>query len=103
MGIQITPGTPAVSAGSTTLGTATLNFGATPTSTGSIAVTGQTGIAAGSHVDAFFMRETVNEEAGSTFISLNCGTIVAGTGFTIYASILEGMADGTFTVHWRWS
>lgn len=90
-------------------GTAVLDFGATPTDSGSVVVTGQAGILAGSHVEAFFMRETTadngldeHEQAGA-IIRLTCGNIVAGTGFTIYATVLVGFATGQFNVRWVWS
>jgi hypothetical protein len=89
-------------------GTATVDFGAFPgTSLASVAVTGQTEIGAGSKVEAYTMAEstsdhTVNDHlyAGS-LIALTCGNIVAGTGFTIYATCLDQM-QGTFAVHWVW-
>ena len=90
-------------------GTATLDFGATPADTASVVVTGQAGIASGSFVEAFFMRETTadngvdeHEEAAS-LCPLICGSIVAGTGFTIFAHTLAMLGLGTFNVKWVWS
>lgn len=92
----------AAGGGGLNVGTATLNFSATPSAEASVAVTGQGSIVAGSHVDAFFMHETSDEETASFFVRLNCGTIVAGTGFTIYAESMGPLVTDTATVHWRW-
>lgn len=69
-------------------GTATLNFGAFPgASDASVAVTGQTGIVAGSLVEAWLRPEatadhTADEHMLETIKVFAC-EIVAGTGFTI--------------------
>jgi len=91
-------------------GTATLDFGATPTDEATVAVTGQAGIIAGSHVEAFFMRETTGGENGvedhegmAIYCRLVVGAIVAGTGFTIFATMLAGYATGQFNVRWVWN
>jgi hypothetical protein len=70
-------------------GTATLNFGAFPgTSDTSVAVTGQTGILAGSLVEAWlFPTATADHSADEHMlepIRVVAGDIVAATGFTIY-------------------
>ena len=89
-------------------GTATLDFGSTPTDEATIAVTGQGSIAAGSHAEAFFMRETTGDngveehEGMAIYCRLVCGDVVAGTGFTIYATMLAGFATGQFAVRWVW-
>lgn len=91
------------------VGTATLAWGAFPGSNeSSVAVTGQTGITAGSHVEAWYMAETLggktaNDHSYMAALSeLSCGNIVAGTGFTIYGRSIEKL-QGSFTVHWVWS
>jgi len=90
-------------------GTAVLNFGATPVDEASIVVTGQAGIAAGSHVEAFFMRETSADnsleehEEAAALCGLVCGAIVAGTGFTIFAHTLAMLGIGQFNVRWVWA
>lgn len=90
-------------------GTATLDFTSTPSEETSVAVTGQTGIGAGSAVEAFFMRETsadngVDEhEEAAALCPLVCGNIVAGTGFTIYAHPIAAVGIGQFTVRWVWN
>jgi len=87
-------------------GSATLDFGAAPGSSyATVAVTGQTGIVAGSHVEAFLMGETsVNHNAYEHIIApikLACSDIVAGTGFTIHGTT-DHRLTGAFTVRWVW-
>lgn len=92
-----------------TTGNATLDFGSTPTDSASIAVTGQAGIVAGSDVEAYFMRETTvdngvdEHEEAAALCNLVVGSIVAGTGFTIYANCLGMLGLGTFKVRWVWN
>jgi hypothetical protein len=90
-------------------GTATLDFGATPTEDASVVVTGQAGVLSGSLVEAWFMRSTTadntadDHEAMSIYCPLVCGDIVVGTGFTIRANMYAGLAIGQFTVCWAWN
>jgi hypothetical protein len=90
-------------------GSATIDFGATPTDEATVVVTGQASIVSGSHVEAFFMRESTadnaleDHEAMAIYCPLVCGSIVAGTGFTIFATMLAGYAIGQFTVRWVWN
>jgi hypothetical protein len=71
-------------------GTTTINFDAFPgASDASVAITGQTGILVGSIIEAWLVAQptadhTADEHRVET-ISVTCGNIVAGTGFTIYA------------------
>ena len=91
-------------------GTATIDFGAAPgTNVTSLVVTGQAAILAGSLVEAFMMADTTvsgavghnAEEHKLVPIKLTCGSIVAGTGFTIFAET-EWRLSGTFQVRWVW-
>lgn len=90
-------------------GTAVLDFTSTPADEASVVVTGQTGIVSGSHVEAFFMRESTGDngvdehEMAAALCRLVCGSIVAGTGFTIYANSIGDAAIGTFNVRWVWN
>lgn len=82
-------GAPAAGSGNT--GTATLDFGAFPgASDTSIAVTGQTGIVAGSIVQAWLRPvDTADHLADEHLVEtlrIEVGNIVAGTGFTIYGA-----------------
>ena len=89
-------------------GTATLDFGVTPAEEASVAVTGQAGIVSGSHVEAFFMKETTGDngvdehEEAAALCPLVCGSIVAGTGFTIKGMPIAMFGLGTFAVRWAW-
>lgn len=70
-------------------GTATLDFGAFPgKSDASVDVTGQTGIASGSLVEAWIRPvDTADHTADEHLVEsirVIAGNIVAGTGFTIY-------------------
>lgn len=70
-------------------GTATLDFGAFPgKSDASVAVTGQAGILSGSLVEAWIepadtVEHTHDEHLVET-LSVKAGSVVAGTGFTVY-------------------
>jgi len=90
------------------VGTAVLDFGSTPTDTASIVVTGQTGILSTSYVEAFFMQESTSSNGTdehtevATLCPLVCGSIVVGTGFTIFANPIAAFGTGTFNVRWVW-
>lgn len=79
-----------------------MNFGAFPgASDASVAVTGQTGIASGSLVEAWLLPaatadHTADEHLLET-IKILAGNIVAGTGFTIYG------INTSETFEWDWS
>lgn len=91
-------------------GTVNIDFGAAPgTNYIETVVSGQTGIAAGSHVEAFMMGDATAGATGHNAyehtiapIMLRCGGIVAGTSFVIYANCGELRLNGIFTVHWVW-
>ena len=90
--------------GGANAGTVTLDFGATPAETASVTVTGQTWVASGSQIKAFFMRSTTagnsadEHEEGGAMCPLVVGDLVAGTGFTIYANPINSYGLGQFTV-----
>lgn len=95
-------------------GTTILDFGGFPgKSDASVDVTGQTGIVAGSLVEAWIRPvatadHTVDEHILET-LKILAGNIVAGTGFTIYGvSSRQGPGDGhriygNWTVAWAWN
>lgn len=92
-----------------TSGTAVIDFGAFPGSNeASIAVTGQTSILAGSEVDARIAAtatgdHTANDHAyAAAMVGVSVGSIVAGTGFTIFGRSVEKM-QGTFNIQWAWA
>lgn len=95
-------------------GTATLDFGAFPGKTdASVAVTGQTAIAAGTLVEAWIRPvatadHTADEHMVESF-RVFAADIVAGTGFTIYGHSTAQWSGhqthhiyGTWTIAWAW-
>lgn len=106
-GIQGIQGLPGI--GGSTGGTATLDFGSTPTDEASVVVTGQAAILSGSRVKAWFQADTTADNGtdehteGGSLCPLTIGSIVAGTGFTIFAHPIAAMGLGQFTVHWEWA
>ena len=87
-------------------GTATLSFGAAPgTNVCFIAVTGQTAILSSSVPQAWMGADSTadhnSEEHKLVPVKLTCGSVIAGTGFTIFA-VTEWRLSGTFTAHWSW-
>ena len=93
------------------VGSATLDFGASPGSDeASAVVTGQTGILAGSHCEAFWMGDATADHSadehalGPFVIALVCRDVVAGTGFTVVGRSTSGVAiTGQWTVRWVWA
>lgn len=89
-------------------GTATISFGSTPTSEGSVTVTGQGSILSGSFVEAFLMVESATgntvDDVKFAGVSLRIivGDIVASTGFTIYATAISGLITGDVNIRWVW-
>ena len=90
------------------VGTATLDFGASGSAFNSVAVTGQASILTSSVAEAFFMGDTSTDHTVEDHIitgslcKLICSSLVAGTGFTIFASA-EQTLYGKYTVHWVWT
>lgn len=87
-------------------GTASIDFGATPgTNFVSVNILGQTGITGTSKVKVFkaIQATASHNEYEHVVVPLNlsAGNIVAGTGFTIYATT-DLRLDGTFNVNWEW-
>lgn len=91
-------------------GTATINFGAAPgNSEASVAVTGQASILSTSKVEAYIMADSTatghtaaDHRYASAFLGFTCGTLIAGTGFTIHGRCLDKM-EGSFLVNWVWA
>lgn len=106
-----TTGIITIAASGPTTGVATLNFGsgsgASDNPNTSIAVTGQTLIAAGSLIDAWIRLEATTQHTVDEILyeNIQCyiGDIVPGTGFTIYGVVPEGSTYGDFNVNWSWS
>lgn len=90
------------------VGTGLLDFGSTPAESATLVVTGQAGIGSTSNIEAYFMRESTasngvdEHEEAATMIALVVGSVIAGTGFTIYANTIGPLVIGTFNVRWVW-
>jgi len=94
-------------------GSATIDFGDAPAKNtqASVVITGQTGILAGSKVEAFMMPVTLAGANGHSEdehrienlkFTVPVSTIVAGTGFTIQGECTLGTTNGKYTVQWVW-
>lgn len=89
------------------IGSATLDFGATPSDLATVVVTGQTGILTGSSCEAWFMSSTTGAHGPGEHEMLAaeavpvCGSIVAATSFTITINTPTRWI-GAFTVQWAW-
>jgi hypothetical protein len=91
-------------------GTAIIDFGSVHpgVNEASVVVTGIPGILATDHVEAWFMSESTDDHTAAdhrmadTMIDLTAGDVVAGTGFTIYATSWQKFT-GTFKVHFVWA
>jgi hypothetical protein len=89
-------------------GTASIDFGAFPGKTdASLVITGQTGILAGSLVEAWILPGATADHSADEHlvepIYVIAGNIVAGTGFTIYAMSMDipAVPDLAVRVHQR--
>lgn len=91
-----------------TQGTTTVDFGSFPGAPdANVVITGQTGISAGSLVEAWILPVlSVDHSADEHLVDpprLVAGDIVAGTGFTIFAFASARRAYGKWTVAWVWN
>ncbi len=86
-------------------GNTVLDFGATPVGDASVVVTGQSGIVAGSKVEAFIRLEATVDHSVDEHrvepIKITAGNIVAGTGFTIYGES-NLWTYGQWSITWVW-
>ncbi|MFI5296515.1 MAG: hypothetical protein ACHREM_00335 [Polyangiales bacterium] len=89
-----------------TKGAAVIDFGATPTDTASVVVTGQANIVAGSKITvSIAYADSVDHSADEHLVEplrVIAGTIVPGTGFTIYGICDLFPTYGKFNVNWTW-
>jgi hypothetical protein len=92
-------------------GSTTATFGSFPGSdTASVAITGQAGIAAGSHVEAWLdpTQTATADHSPDEHITakqdteVTCSALVAGTGFTINIVSLNIAHYGAYNVSWVW-
>jgi len=92
-------------------GTTTVNLGSgAPNSndtTALVTITGQTGIVAGSLVEAWVRAaasadHNVDEHMVED-LKVEAGSIVAGTGFDIRVTCMTGKTYGVFNLNWVWN
>ncbi len=90
----------------TQLGIATLDFGSTPTNTGTILVTGLTGLSVAVHKEAYVQADdtTVDNNAAEHRLLGIWGRFtceyVSATSMNIHCDLLVGEAKGTFKIHY---
>lgn len=89
-------------------GFTTVDFGAHPGSNDcSAVITGQTGIVTGSFVEAWISQTSTSDHNAEEHLvdppKITAGNILAGVGFTIYASSTNAKFYGQWSVAWRWS
>lgn len=91
------------------MGTATLNFGASPGANETSVVVVDATISATSKCEAYIMADDTSADHTANdhkyvglFLALSCGTPIAATNFTIYGRSLEDL-EGTFTVRYVWT
>src|ERR1039457_4980722 len=87
-------------------GSAIIDFGAGATQVSTV-VTTEASISSTSFVDAFVMYgDTTGSHTVADHLSLNvrllCGTVIAGTGFTIWAQA-NATQTGQYKVRWVWA
>ena len=92
------------------IGTSTVSFGSTPTSEATVVVTGQTTIASGAYIEAFMAQDDTTVDNNATDHSfaavsfrLAAGSLVVGTGFTVFVTTIAGEATGDFKIRWVWT
>ena len=94
------------SPGTTNSGTTTVDFGSTGSTDVTTNVTGQTGILTTSSVSTVILvKSSSNHTADEHWVenpNVAVGNIVAGTGFTIYASTNNFPLVGIFNISWMW-
>lgn len=87
-------------------GTATLNFGSTPTDEASVLVSGLTGLSVATHKEAFVQGDDSTVDNDSTAHKtlaqsgrFNC-EYVSASSMNVYCDLMFGLATGQFTIHW---
>jgi hypothetical protein len=73
-----------------------------------VAVTGQTGIAAGAFVEAWVQAgDSTSNHGGDEHrvepVTLRCHSVVDGVGFTVRGELRHGSAAGDYAVRWAWA
>lgn len=89
-------------------GTATVDFGSTPSTHATVAVTGQASLGSGSAVGAWIDGTTATADHSADEhvvepLQVTVTNKVAGTGFTIEVACLVGATTGQYSVTWAWA
>ena len=88
------------------LGTATLDFGATPIDEATILVSGLSGLSVASHKEAFVQGDdsTGDNNAAAHKLLAFSGRLfceyVSATSMNVTCNLTLGLATGQFTIHW---
>lgn len=91
------------------VGTAVVDYGNVPSPEAVVAVIGQTGILASSHVRVWFQDKVMSSNGAlehrmaSSLVRLTPADIEPNVGFSIYADNIGGLATGKFRIDWIWS
>lgn len=92
------------------VGTAELDFGATPTDEATVVVTGLTDMTTSAAINVYIVGDdtTVDNTAvdhdGFTYMAnVHAGARVAGVGFTITGRVWNGLVSGKFKVHYSYT
>lgn len=100
---------PAVAGVNAAVGTGVIDFGATPSEEATATVTGQAGLVAATHIEAWFQHgdstsdNGVNEhEEAAAVCPLSCKKTVDGS-FEVKAMPISALGIGTFKFHFAWS
>lgn len=96
-------------------GTCIIDFGATPTDTASLVITGLADMTAAMHVEVFIQEDdttvglggiennAMRHETLSLFAQFTATARVAGTGFTAKCRLMAGKALGKYKAHYAYA
>lgn len=87
------------------VGTATIDFGTTPTDTAEVLVSGLTGLTANSHLEPFIQSDSTADNSVDAHqqLAARCNfyaEYISASSFKIYADVFIGFASGTFKLHY---
>lgn len=91
-------------------GTATINFGSTPTDEASVVITGLTNMTTSANINVFIQSDdstgdnsAADHDSLSYFAKCSATTRVASTGFTAVVRLWAGLAYGTYKIHYMYT
>jgi hypothetical protein len=91
------------------LGTAVIDFGATPALEATVEVAGQPEITAAARIEAWVMARStadntvIDHQYAAVSFRISTSEPVPGSGFSITAYNLFGYVTGQFKIEWIWS